>query len=96
MMQFHRDFPGRARLCGLGHKPQLIETRGTPSGVFLAQQVRSQWHVECAICGIATRPSLEASAAIRAWAGKPDLFHLPLSQLPAARVALALSAVKAA
>lgn len=85
MIQFSRRAEG-ARECGPGHRPQIVETRGAPPrGHRLGEPVPPQWHVECAICQVATQPAPTADAALARWRGRRDLFHSSLSELSAVR-----------
>lgn len=81
MLQVSQAIPAGAPVCVTGHRPQLVESRGAPFGHRLGSPCPSQWHVECAQCAIATVPVFNRPAALRAWCGKPDLFHIPLSLL---------------
>lgn len=84
MIQRSRPAPS-APACRSGHMPQLVETRGAPAGHPIGTPCPPTWHVECAICQIATVPATAPELALSRWVGRLDLFHTPLSQLSAAR-----------
>lgn len=96
MLQHSRPLPADAPLCADGHRPQLVVTHGAPSGHPIGRPVVPLWHVECAICSVATIPSPLQNHALLRWR-KPgpqrDLELVPLSQLAAvrARVSAAVS-----
>lgn len=85
-MQISAALPARAHMCAPGHHPQLIESRGRPPGAPIASGLPAQHHVECACCGIATVPAFSADEALRRWAGKHDLWHVPLARISEARL----------
>jgi hypothetical protein len=89
MLQTSHPLPAGFKPCGEGHRPQLVETRGAPRGHRIGTPCPIQWHVECARCATATVPSFDRDRALRAWRGKPDLFHIPLSQLSHVRAHVA-------
>lgn len=86
MLQVSQSIPAGMPVCVPGHRPQLVESRGAPAGHRIGTPCPPQWHVECARCAIATVPVFNRAAALRAWRGQPDLFHIPLSQLAHARL----------
>lgn len=96
MIQYSSPLPAGAPVCADGHHPQLVESRGTPPGVTgLGAGRVAQWHVECFQCAIATVPTTHPSLALMHWRSPPDLFHIPLAQLPRVRERMA-AAVTAA
>ena len=72
-------------VCKAGHRPQLVESRGAPAGHPIGTPCPPTFHVECAICQIATQPASDPGIALTRWLGRLDLFHTPLSQLSAVR-----------
>lgn len=86
MIQTSQPLPPGSHQCAPGHHPQLVQSRGAPAGHRLGTPVPPQYHVECARCAIATVPAFNRPDALRAWCGKPDLFHIPLSLLGQVRM----------
>jgi len=95
MIQYSNPLPAGMAVCVEGHHPQLVESRGAPSSVRGLGAGAAQWHVECFQCGIATVPTTHPSLALMHWRSPPDLFHIPLIQLPRVRERMA-AAVAAA
>lgn len=87
MHQIGSPVPATARTCGEGHRPQLVESRGTPRGLVLfVGRVPNQFHVECARCNTATVPAKSRSKALQRWnENRPSINQIPLSELAAAR-----------
>lgn len=87
MHQIGNPIPATARTCGEGHRPQLVESRGTPRGLaLLCGRVPPQFHVECARCNTATVPAKSRTKALQRWnANLPSINQIPLSELAAAR-----------
>lgn len=95
MIQHSQPLPAGMPLCGEGHRPQLVESRGAPRGHRVGTACPHQWHVECARCSVATVPTTSQPVALLHWRGKPDLFHIPLSKLGHVRERMASIAANA-
>ena len=89
MIQFGSPLPSGAPLCAHGHHPQLVESRGAPRGHRLGQPCPHTWHIECAICGIATEPHPSRAIAELRWSDPDSPHRIPLSQIGLARMRLA-------
>jgi hypothetical protein len=98
MLQVSHPLPAGIKPCGIGHRPQLVETRGAPRTHRIGTPAPPQWHVECAICSTATVPAFSRELALRAWRTRRDSNHIPLSMLAQvrSRIASAIAATHAA
>lgn len=83
MHQISHPVPDGTRVCAPGHRPHLVESRGTPTGLALiGRDCPAQFHVECTRCGTATVPAFSKLKALRRWSSDtPTLHHIPLSDL---------------
>lgn len=79
----HPSIPG----CKAGHHPQWVETHGAPMRLRtrLGTEVPVTYHVECARCGVATRPTHLRSLAESRWTDPFALQRIPLSLIGPAR-----------
>lgn len=75
--------------CVPGHRPQLIEARGAPSGVPVGAMRASLWHIECAQCQVATVPHVSKAMTESRWRSADPTHRVPLSDLGRARMAVA-------
>jgi hypothetical protein len=79
--------------CHPNHRPQRVETRGTPrSHRALILPCPPLWHVECARCGIATSPHPSRAVAEARWRDADDTHRIPLARIAHAR-SLAVAAL---
>lgn len=89
MIQYSRPLPAGMPLCAPGHRPQLVQTRGAPTGHRVGTACPPTWHIECHACGRATAPS--PSRAITEGRWSEPTARIPLSELVRARARGALS-----
>ncbi|WP_303749539.1 hypothetical protein [Stenotrophomonas pigmentata] len=83
------DIPPSQRLThdACGHTAHLIETRGRVQiDPRLFGKPARQYHVECTHCGVATPPVYSQRIAEHLW-GLGETALIPLTQLPALRIA---------
>lgn len=83
------------RNCGAGHRAQLVITSGAPIGTLALTHIPKQYHIECAICGIATTPGTSIFETYRRWRRNDSEHRIPLYQLSAARQAVYAQAIVA-
>ncbi|WP_238319409.1 hypothetical protein [Xanthomonas maliensis] len=79
----HPSIPG----CQVGHHPQWVETHGAPLRLHtrLGTPVRVMFHIQCARCGVATRPTHLRSLVENRWTDPAGLHRVPLSLIGRAR-----------
>ncbi|GAB3755053.1 hypothetical protein [Lysobacter olei] len=87
MFQISRPLPADVPVCAPKHRPQLVETRGAPTGHRVGLPCPSNWHVECTRCGVATVPHISRAIAELRW--RDAHTRIPLSALGRVRAALA-------
>lgn len=79
----HPSIPG----CQVGHHPQWVETHGAPLRLHtrLGMPVPVMFHIQCARCGVATRPTHLRSLVENRWTDPAGLHRVPLSLIGRAR-----------
>ncbi|MEB1136045.1 hypothetical protein VDP36_16805 [Xanthomonas campestris pv. campestris] len=79
----HPSIPG----CHAGHHPQWVETHGAPMRLRtrLGTPVPVTYHIQCARCGVATRPTHLRSLVENRWTDPLGLQRVPLSLIGRAR-----------
>ncbi|MGV7200338.1 MULTISPECIES: hypothetical protein [Xanthomonas] len=79
----HPSIPG----CQAGHHPQWVETHGAPVRLHtrLGTPVPVMFHIQCARCGVATRPTHLRSLVENRWTDPAGLHRVPLSLIGRAR-----------
>lgn len=85
MYQRANPLPADIPVCVPGHRPTLVETRGTPSGRYFGGFCPSTWHIECLQCRIATVPHISKAVAELRWTDPENQNRIPISQLAEAR-----------
>lgn len=85
MLQIAIALPKTVPVCCAGHRPTLVETRGTPSGRYYGGFCPSMWHIECVQCRIATVPHISKAVAELRWTDPSNPHRIPLSQIGEAR-----------
>jgi hypothetical protein len=84
-----RDHPPTTPLtpCACGQAPRLIEARGRVGmDPRLLGKPARQYHVECAPCGLATRPVYSVRTAEALWRLRDQAELIPIANLPAERL----------
>lgn len=93
MIQIAHPLPAHAPGCHPDHRPQCVETRGSPrASRTLGLPCPPLWHVECARCAIATVPHPNRTVAEVRWRDADDAHRIPLAQIGHART-LAVAAL---
>lgn len=85
MHQIAHPLPLSIEPCQPGHRPTLVETRGTPHGRYNGGFCPPTWHIECVQCQIATAPHISRALAELRWTDPDNPNRVPLSQIGAAR-----------
>ena len=84
MIQVSTPLSACVPLCGTGHRPQLVRTRGAPLvGHRIGTPCPDAWHIECHGCRTATAPSPSRAITESRW--RDPAQRIPLSQLRLAR-----------
>jgi hypothetical protein len=84
MIQTSRPVADCVPVCVTGHRPQLVETRGMPTGHRVGESCPTHYHIECHTCGQAIEPTPSKALAELRWRSPAQRF--PLSQLRLARL----------
>lgn len=84
MIQISRPVAACVPVCFPGHRPQLVETRGMPSGHRVGEPCPTHFHIECCVCGLAIEPTPSKALAELRWRSPAQ--RIPLSQLRLARL----------
>lgn len=85
MIQFATPIAPDIPVCGHGHRPQFVETRGAPPSRSTAAECPTFVHYECAICGVATVPHTSRAVAESRWRDTASPHRVPLYLLREAR-----------
>jgi len=85
MIQISRPLPDSVPLCGTGHHPHLVETRGAPLGHRLGQPCPPMFHIQCSRCAMATEPTPNRALAESRWTHPTSQHLIPIHQLRSAR-----------
>lgn len=93
MIQTATPLPAHLSGCQPDHRPQRVETRGTPrSERALGLPCPPLWHIECVRCGIATVPHPSRAVTEARWRDADTAHRIPLARIAQAR-ALAVAAL---
>lgn len=85
MMQTSKPLAENIPLCGAGHHPQWVETRGAPAGHAVGAPCPPMFHIECHRCGMATVPSTNRALPELRWTDPANPHRVAISELRRAR-----------
>lgn len=85
MIQLAHPLASDVPLCGPGHHPRRVETRGAPLASRASAELPCMWHIECTMCGMATVPHTSRAITEMRWTSDDVRHRVPLSRLSAAR-----------